>query len=44
VYDTRITLGYIGLIVTVTDDRIAAAQQALQQGGAEDVVREPART
>ncbi len=43
VYDTRITLGYIGLIVTVTEDRIAAAQQALQQGGAEDVVREPAR-
>lgn len=43
VYDTRITLGYIGLIVTVADERISSAQEALQQGGAEDIVREPSR-
>ena len=41
-YDTRITLGYIGLLVTVDESRLAGAQQALQQGGAEDVVSESA--
>jgi hypothetical protein len=41
VYDTRITLGYIGLIATVEEDRVAAARQAFQDGGAADVVGEP---
>ncbi len=42
VYDPRITLGYIGLLATVDDDRIPAARQALQDGGAADVVGETA--
>ncbi len=41
IYDTRITLGYIGLLATVEEDRIAAARQAFQDGGAADVVGEP---
>ena len=41
-YDTRITLGYIGLLVTVDEERISNAQEALQSGGAEDVINEPA--
>ena len=41
-YDTRITLGYIGLLVTVDEERIGNAQEALQSGGAEDVINEGA--
>jgi len=41
-YDARITLGYIGLLVTVDESRIGNAQQALQSGGAEEVINEPA--
>ena len=44
VYDTRITLGYIGLLANVEEGRVQAAQQAFQDGGAADVVRETART
>ena len=43
VYDTRITEGYIGLIVTCPEERLAAAQQAFRQAGAADVVQEAAR-
>ena len=39
-YDTRITLGYIGLLVTVDESRITLAGTALEQGGAEDIIRE----
>ena len=39
-YDTRITLGYIGLLVTVDETRITLAGTALEQGGAEDIIRE----
>ena len=44
VYDPRITLGYIGLLATVEEDRVQAARQALQDGGAADVIGEPAKT
>jgi len=37
VYDTRITAGYIGLVVSAADDRVQAAETALRKGGAEDV-------
>ncbi|MCX6021028.1 MAG: DUF3341 domain-containing protein [Chloroflexi bacterium] len=37
VYDTRITEGYIGLVVSMPDDRVQAAETALRKGGAEDV-------
>jgi len=40
VYDTRITLGYIGLIVTTSEDRLEKAEEALKAAGAEDIVRE----
>ena len=40
VYDTRITLGYIGLIVTASEDRLEKAEEALKAAGAEDIVRE----
>ncbi|MBI4312990.1 MAG: hypothetical protein HY681_14610, partial [Chloroflexi bacterium] len=43
IYDTRITLGYIGLLVTCPEERLPQAQQAFRQGGAEDVVQEAAR-
>jgi len=47
VYDTRITEGYIGLIVSAPEDRVMAAETALRKGGAEDVKFEgpaPTRT
>jgi hypothetical protein len=42
-YDSRITQGYIGLLVGAPENRINAAVQAFQQAGAEDVVREAVR-
>jgi hypothetical protein len=38
-YDTRITEGYIGVAVTTSPDRIASAEEALMEAGAEDVKR-----
>ena len=41
-YDRRITEGYLGVLVTKTNGRASAAEQALRQAGAVDVVaREP---
>jgi hypothetical protein len=40
VYDTRITSGYIGLIVSTTEDRLSTAEAAFKEAGAADVVRE----
>ena len=40
VYDTRITEGYIGIIVACPDERAQAAEGALRGAGAEDVKRE----
>ena len=38
-YDTRITEGYIGVTVTVDEDRIARAEDVLRGGGAADIKR-----
>ena len=38
-YDTRITEGYIGITVTVEQDRIEQAEQVLKNAGAEDIKR-----
>ena len=38
-YDTRITEGYIGVSVTADESRMAAAEQALRDAGAEDIKR-----
>lgn len=38
IYDTRITEGYIGITVEVSEDRLNATQQLFQRSGAEDVV------
>ena len=38
-YDTRITEGYIGVVVTVDADRIEKAEKVLKQFGAEDINR-----
>lgn len=41
-YDRRITEGYLGVLVTRADGRASAAEQALRQAGAVDVVsRQP---
>lgn len=36
-YDPRITEGYIGVLVSSSQDRVGAAHRALQQAGAEDI-------
>ena len=38
-YDTRVTEGYIGVVVTAQEDRIASAEEVLRQAGAEDIKR-----
>ena len=38
-YDTRITEGYIGVVVTVDADRIEKAEKVLKQFGATDINR-----
>jgi hypothetical protein len=38
-YDTRITEGYIGVTVTVDEDRILRAEDVLRGAGAEDIKR-----
>ena len=38
-YDTRITEGYVGVAVTVGEERIGAAEDVLKGSGAEDVKR-----
>ena len=40
VYDTRITEGYIGIVVACADERAQAAEGALRSAGAEDVKQE----
>ena len=39
-YDTRITEGYIGVLVNVEEDRLPQVSGILTQAGAVDVVRE----
>ena len=39
-YDTRITEGYIGVLVNVEEDRLPQVSSILTQAGAVDVVRE----
>lgn len=36
-YDERITEGYVGILVTCTEDKIPSAQEVLRQAGAEDI-------
>ena len=36
-YDERITEGYIGIVVTCTEDRIKSAEEVLRKAGAEDI-------
>ncbi|MEE9248120.1 MAG: quinol:electron acceptor oxidoreductase subunit ActD, partial [Dehalococcoidia bacterium] len=36
-YDERITEGYVGILVTTTEDRIKAAKEVLTKAGAEDI-------
>ncbi|MEC9013714.1 MAG: quinol:electron acceptor oxidoreductase subunit ActD, partial [Chloroflexota bacterium] len=38
-YDTRITEGYIGVLVNVEEDQLTQTQTLLTQAGAVDVVR-----
>jgi len=38
-YDTRITEGYIGVLVNVDEDQLGSTQALLTQAGAIDVVR-----
>ena len=38
-YDTRITEGYIGVVVTSSRDRVASAEDLLRGAGAEDIKR-----
>lgn len=37
VYDERITEGYIGIVVTTTEDKVGAAEEVLRQAGAEEI-------
>ena len=39
-YDTRITEGYIGVLVTVEEEQLSEVSGILTQAGAVDVVRE----
>ncbi|MCH9036721.1 MAG: DUF3341 domain-containing protein [Chloroflexi bacterium] len=36
-YDTRITEGYVGILVTTTEDRFKVAKEILTKAGAEDI-------
>ena len=36
-YDERITAGYVGILVTTTEDRFKAAKEILTKAGAEDI-------
>ncbi|MBI4202986.1 MAG: DUF3341 domain-containing protein [Chloroflexi bacterium] len=38
IYDPRITAGYIGITLTVSDDRVNAVDQLFRRAGAADVV------
>ncbi len=38
-YDTRVTEGYIGITITVDEDRIGQAEEVLKSAGAEDIKR-----
>lgn len=42
-YDPRITEGYIGLLVTCTEDKLDVMDQALRRGKAVDVIHEKGR-
>ena len=37
IYDSRITEGYVGIVVTCTEDRLQSARDLLQKAGAEDI-------
>jgi hypothetical protein len=37
IYDERITEGFVGIVVTSTEDRIGAAREVLRTAGAEDI-------
>jgi hypothetical protein len=43
-YDPRITEGYLGVLVTRTEGRASAAERALRDAGAIDIVGQPAAT
>jgi hypothetical protein len=43
-YDPRITEGYIGLLVTCTEDNVQVMDQALRRGKAVDVIHEKGRS
>ncbi|MFQ5872741.1 MAG: DUF3341 domain-containing protein [Dehalococcoidia bacterium] len=36
-YDERITEGYIGIVVTCTEDRVSSAEEVLREAGAEAI-------
>lgn len=38
-YDTRITEGYIGVVVTTSQEKVAGAESVLRDAGAEDIKR-----
>ena len=40
VYDTRITVGYIGIVVACPDSRAKDAETSLKKAGAEDIKQE----
>lgn len=42
-YDTRITEGFIGLLVTCPEERVDAMDQALRKGNAVDVIHQGAQ-
>lgn len=44
VYDTRITEGYIGLLVACPEERVSYTEQLLRESGAEDIKREASTT
>ena len=41
-YDERITEGYVGIIVDCPEERVAAAEKLMKDGGAEEVKKEEA--
>jgi hypothetical protein len=43
-YDPRITEGYLGVLVTRTDGMASAAERAMRDAGAIDIVGQPAAT
>ena len=40
VYDSRITQGYIGVLVSVPADKASFTERLLQESGAEDIKKE----